>query len=109
MKGPDGMPFEILYTSTAQRELKKLDAETQRRILQESLALQEAPFPRGARRKKIQGFSFPCYRLRIDTSSDSFRLFYGIDRDRIHILRVVSKKEADRVIRSLRKSSFPPG
>lgn len=103
------MPFEILYTSAAQRDLKKLDEGTQRRILQDSLALQETPFPRGTRRKKIQGFSFPCYRLRIDTSSDSFRLFYGIDRNCIYILRVVPKREADRIIRSLRKTSFPPG
>ena len=102
------MPFEVVYTSTARRELGKLDRDVQRKILQETLSLQETPFPSGKRRKKIQGFSFPCYRLRIDTSSDSFRLFYGIDRDVIYVLRIVSKKEADRIIKNLRRTPFPP-
>ena len=103
------MAFEVVYTSTAQRELGKLDRDSQRKILQESLSLKEAPFSSGKRRKKVQGFSFPCYRLRIDTSSDSFRLFYGIDGDIIYVLRIVAKKNADRILKALRQRPFPPG
>jgi len=106
---PDEMAFEVVYTSIAQKELGKLAHASQRKTLQASLSLKEAPFPSGKHRKKVQGFSFPCYRLRIDPSSDSFRLFYGIDGDIIYVLRIVPKKDADRIIKGLRQRPFPPG
>lgn len=102
------MPFELVYTKRAQKDLENLDLSVQRKIVEESLGLKETPFPSGKKRKKIQGIEFPCYRLRIDTREGSFRLFYGMDRDVIYVLRVVSKKEADGIIRTLRKSHFPP-
>lgn len=102
------MPFELVYTKRARRDLENLNLSVQRKIVEESLGLKETPFPSGKKRKKIQGMNFPCYRLRIDTKADSFRLFYGIDRNMIYVLRIVSRKEADRIISSLRKSHFPP-
>ena len=102
------MAFEVAYTQTAQRELGKLDRDSQRKFVQESLSLREARLPEGKRRRKLQGLSFPCYRLRIDTPSDSFELFYGIDGDVIYVLRMVSKRDADRIMEGLRQRPFPP-
>ena len=64
--------------------------------------LEHNPFPRGKIKKKIKGVKYPLFRFRIDTPADSFRLFYGISQEVVLILRIVSKKQADRVMRALR-------
>ena len=58
--------------------------------------------------KKIRGIHFPCYRLRIDFQSDSYRLFYGIDENIVYVLRIISKKDADKIINRIRHIEFPP-
>lgn len=103
------MPFEVHYSSAAQRDLARLDRDTQRTIVQASMTLKISPFPAGNRRKRIHGLPFPCYRLRIDTASDTFRLFYGIHQGTVYVLRIVARRDADRIIRRLRGSTIPPG
>ena len=103
------MKFNIEFTKRAVKELKKLPIQTQKQILKESIILESDPFQSKSKIKKIKGFNFPCYRLRIDTSNDSYRLFYGIDKDIIFVLRIISKKDADKIISRLRSSEFPPG
>lgn len=102
------MPFEVQFSSAAQRDLTRLDRDTQRLIVETSLTLKTSPFPAGTRRKRIHGLPFPCYRLRIDTASDTFRLFYGIHQGTVYVLRIVARREADRIIRRLRGSAIPP-
>jgi len=102
------MKFNIEFTKRAVKELKKLPIQTQKIILKESLVLESDPFQFKKKIKRIKGFKFPCYRLRVDTSNDSYRLFYGIDKDIIYILRIISKKDADKIISRLRSTEFPP-
>ncbi len=102
------MKFEVEFTTRAVKDLKGFSLQAQGTILEESLILESAPFPHKKRIKKIQGIKFPCYRLRIDLENDSVRLFYGIDKDIIYVLRIVSKKDADKIIKSIRKMDFPP-
>ena len=102
------MKFNIEFTKRAIKELKNLHKQTQKQILNESLILESDPFQFKNKIKRIKGFKFPCYRLRIDTSNDSYRLFYGIDKNIIFVLRIISKKDADKIISRLRKTDFPP-
>ena len=102
------MNFKIEFTKRAIKELKNLPVQTQKQILDETLILETDPFQFKKKIKRIKSFKFPCFRLRIDTSNDSYRLFYGIDKDIIFVLRIISKKDADKIISRLRKTDFPP-
>lgn len=102
------MKFRIELTTRAIRDLTKLQKNIQRQILKESLRLESEPFQFKNKIKKIRGINFPCYRLRIDLKSDSYRLFYGIDKNIVFILRIVAKKDADKIIQGIRQSDFPP-
>jgi mRNA-degrading endonuclease RelE of RelBE toxin-antitoxin system len=67
------------------------------KILSDLKILEENPFPKGKLIKKIKGKKTSFYRLRID----KFRIFYEIQRMKIIILRIITKKEADRYIKKL--------
>ncbi len=102
------MNFKIEFTTRAIKDLKKLPKNVQKQILEESLRLETEPFQFKRKIKKIRGINFPCYRLRVDSQSNSYRLFYGIDEDIVYILRVISKKDADKIIQRIRHINFPP-
>ena len=59
--------------------------------------LTESPFPRGKLIKKLKGKNADFYRLR----ADKYRVFYVIESGRVAVLRVLSKKDAERYIRNL--------
>ena len=102
------MNFKIEFTTKAVRDLKSFALEIQKQILEETIKLESSPFPFKKKIKKIKGVKFPCFRLRIDLSNDTYRLFYGIDKNIIYMLRIVSKKDAEKILRNIRKSEFPP-
>jgi mRNA-degrading endonuclease RelE of RelBE toxin-antitoxin system len=102
------MKFKIEFATRAVKDLKSFSLETQKIILNESLKLETDPFPLKKKIKRIKGIKFPCFRLRIDFSPDSYRLFYGIEKDIIYVLRIISKKDADKIIRNIRRIDFPP-
>lgn len=101
------MKFHVEYTKRAIRDLKSLPIDSAKNIIHETIELEEAPFPHKKKIKRIQGSKFPCYRLRVDGGSDSFRVFYGIDQNIAFILRVVSKRDADKILKSLKDIEFP--
>ena len=102
------MKFKIEFTKRAVKELKNLPVQTQKQIITETLILETEPFQFKKKIKRIKGLKFPCFRLRIDTSNDSYRLFYGIEKETIFILRIIAKKDADKIISRIRKTDFPP-
>ena len=102
------MKFNIEFTKRAVKELKNLPVQIQKQILTETLILENEPYQFKKKIKKIKGFKFPCFRLRVDTSNDSYRIFYGIEKDTIFILRIIAKKDADKIISRIRKIDFPP-
>jgi len=102
------MEFHVEFTTRAEKDLKKLPKTVQKQILKESIRLETYPFQFQNKIKKIRGIHFPCYRLRIDFQSDSYRLFYGIDGNIVYVLRVISKKDADKIINRIRRIEFPP-
>ena len=102
------MTFQVKFTPQAERDLKNLSRDVQAAILEEANILKTSPFPFKKKIKKIKDVRFPCYRLRIDLKQDSFRLFYGIEKEIVFVLKIVSKKDADKVMRTIRKIDFPP-
>ena len=87
--------FRIELSPAASRDLDDLELGTVTKILSDLKILGENPFPRGKLIKKIKGKKTVFYRLRIDT----FRVFFEIQHMKIIILRVLSKKEANRFIK----------
>ena len=102
------MEFKIEFTTKAIKDLKSFSLDVQKIILEESIKLENEPFPFKKKIKKIKGIKFPCFRLRIDLPNDSFRLFYGIEKNIIFVLRIVSKKDAQKILKNIRKIDFPP-
>ncbi len=89
--------FKIELSLAASRDLDNLEMEIVTRVLSDLKVLEERPFPRGKFIKKIKGKKTSFYRLRID----KFRVFFEIQHIKIVILRILSKKEADRFIKRL--------
>jgi mRNA interferase RelE/StbE len=89
--------FRIELSPTASRDLDNLEIEMVRKILSDLKVLRENPFPRGKLIKKIKGKKTSFYRLRID----KFRVFFEMQQMKVVILRIISKKEADRFIKRL--------
>ena len=89
--------FKIELSPAASRDLNDLEIEVVTKVFSDLKILEENPFPRGKLIKKIKGKKTSFYRLRID----KFRVFYEIQHMKIIILRVISKKEADRYIKKL--------
>jgi mRNA interferase RelE/StbE len=89
--------FRSELAPAASKDLDTLDIGTSEKVLSDLRLLEDYPFPRGKLIKKIKGKKSAFYRLR----TDKFRVFYEIQQMKVVILRVVSKKEADRFIRKL--------
>jgi mRNA-degrading endonuclease RelE of RelBE toxin-antitoxin system len=100
--------FKVEYTKRAVRDLKSFPSDQQRKIVRETIRLETNPFPAKKRIKRVQGIKFPCYRLRIDTGSDTFRVFYGIKHEIIFILCIVTKKDTEKILKNLKNIKFPP-
>jgi len=99
--------FKVEYTKREVRDLKSFPSDQQRKIVRETIRLETNPFPSKKRIKRVQGIKFPCYRLRIDTGSDTFRVFYGIKHEVIFILCIVTKKDAEKILKNLKNVKFP--
>ena len=89
--------FKIELSPAASRDLDDLEMGVVTKVLSDLRILEENPFPRGKLIKKIKGKRTSFYRLRID----KYRVFYEIKHLKIVILRIISKKEADRYIKKL--------
>ena len=89
--------FSIELSPAASRDLDDLEIEIVTKILSDLRILGEDPFPRGKLVKKIRGKKNAFYRLRVN----KFRVFFEIQPGKILVLRIISKKEADRFIKRL--------
>jgi mRNA-degrading endonuclease RelE of RelBE toxin-antitoxin system len=67
------------------------------RIVESLEILRQAPFPSPPLKKKLKGFGFSLYRLRVA----DFRVLYRIDGKTITIMRVIDRKDLERAIKRL--------
>lgn len=96
-------PFEIELSTRARKDLNRLSNDDCRTVAGALQKLSLSPFPKKKFIKKIKGTKHPIYRMRVDARSGSYRVFYIIAASStVVVLRVVSKKEADRVIKMLK-------
>ena len=97
------MAFNILYTKESLEDLEKikiksaLDSKTV--FTKIEAILRNNPFPYGKTIKKLKGIKPDLYRLRIN-AIQSYRIFYRIIGSEIYILKIVSKKDADKTLRN---------
>ena len=89
--------FSLILTPKAVKDLDTLSERTCMKIADAMKLLKENPFPRGKLIRKIKGTSSTFYRLRID----KYRIFFMVEAEKVVILRVLSKKDAKKFIRSL--------
>lgn len=89
--------FRLTLSPAATKDLDQLDDATTRMILDALPHLEDNPFPRGKRVKKLKGTKTSFYRLRVD----KYRIFYIIEGKNVVILKVVGKKDADKFIKNL--------
>lgn len=87
--------FEIELSPAASRDLDDLEIGIITKVFSDLRTLEDNPFPRGKLIKKIKSKNISFYRLRVD----KFRAFYEIQSMKVVILRILSKKEADRFIK----------
>jgi mRNA interferase RelE/StbE len=74
------MPYTIEIARPAQRQLKKLDASTRKKISRRIDRLAEDPRPHGV--VKLTDVSPPLYRIR----DGQYRILYTIDDDKLIVL-----------------------
>ncbi len=89
--------FSVILSPRAAKDLDGFSDAVCGRIARALNALRDNPFPRGKLIKKIKGKDSDFYRLR----ADKHRVFYIIEAGRVVVLRIVGKKEAERMIRGL--------
>lgn len=95
------LAYSIQLEKHAQTDLRNYSKSDQAFIVKKLRSeLVENPFPRGKTIRKIEGKKHTIYRLRIN-ASQSYRAFYGITSETIIIYRIVPKKDAEKVIKSL--------
>lgn len=97
------MNFKVEFTTAAQKDLDKIfSAESRQKVLRGLCRLEHSPFPDKNHIKRIKGTKALLYRLRVDTKEDSFRIFYTLEKPNfIFVLRIIPKKLADRVLKSI--------
>ena len=95
--------FSVQLTTHAGADLDRLPDDIRLRIVGQLAALAANPFPAGQAKKRLKGFGFPLYRLRVG----DYRVLYRIDARLITVMRVIDRKALDRIARRL-KLSPPP-
>lgn len=97
------MDFNIFYNKEALSDLEKLKVrafnDCQIILKKIESILSTNPFPRGKIIKKLKNIQPYLYRLRVNASV-SYRIFYRIMGGSVYILKVVSKKDSDKVLRN---------
>ncbi len=88
--------FEVILAPAIQRDLRKLSKEMSSRILENMQELKRNPYPNGDKIKKI-ATSKGEYRLRVG----DYRVIYRIEGSKVVALRVVDRKDFDKILRDL--------
>jgi mRNA interferase RelE/StbE len=91
--------FAVQLTKPAIRDIRSLPESIQPDIIEGIKSLQQDPIPSPPLKKKLRGFGYPVYRMRIA----DYRLLYRIDEGTVTIMRVIDRKDLERTIGRLRR------
>ena len=88
------MKYRVVFTRTSEKDIKSLPKTIQANSLRQIKKLEMRITPDGKRIKKIKGIKGSFYRLRIG----DYRAVFTVEGDSVTILRIVNRKELDRVV-----------
>ena len=89
--------FGIQLTSSAVDDLDRISDISKKKIIASIQKLSADPFSSNLHVKKLKGFKPPIYRIR----SGGFRVLYRIQDKTLIILRVIDRKDLERIIKRL--------
>jgi len=89
--------FALIISPKAAKDLDGVSNAICMKIVDEIKILEENPFPRGKLIRKIKGKHSDFYRLRVN----KYRVFFMVETDKVVILRIINKKDADKLIQQL--------
>jgi mRNA interferase RelE/StbE len=92
--------FDIQLTYSAVDDLDCIPEPPKKNIIASIKKLSSNPFAPSPNIKKLKGFKPPIYRIR----SGDFRVLYRVHDKTIIILRVIDRKDLERVIKKLNLS-----
>jgi len=92
--------FNIQLTYSAVEDLDCIPEALRKKIITSIKKLSSNPFSSSSNIKKLKGFKPPLYRIR----SGDFRVLYRVHDKTIIIMRVIDRKDLDRIIKRLKMS-----
>jgi mRNA-degrading endonuclease RelE of RelBE toxin-antitoxin system len=90
--------LKIQLTSSAVDDLDCIPGIAKRKIIASIQKISRDPFSPSPNIKKLKGFKPPIYRIR----SGDFRVLYRVYDKTIIILRVIDRKDLERIIKRLK-------
>jgi len=92
--------YKIIFTNASFKDIEKLEKNTRERILTELKSLSGFPLNSKRDTKKLKGIGKNIYRLRIG----EFRVIYLLSGIKIIVLRIIDRKDLDKIINNLKFS-----
>lgn len=92
--------FNIQLTYSAKEDLDCTPEDQRTKIIVLIKKFSSDPFTSGANIKKLKGFKPPLYRVR----SGDYRILYRVLENTVTIMRVIDRKDLDRIIKRLKLS-----
>ena len=92
--------FGIQLTYSAVEDLDCIPEDRHTKIVDLIKKFSSDPFTPDTNIKKLKGFKLPLYRIR----SGDYRILYRLQEKTIIIMRVIDRKDLDRVIKGLKLS-----
>ncbi|MBM3311930.1 MAG: type II toxin-antitoxin system RelE/ParE family toxin [Candidatus Aminicenantes bacterium] len=89
--------FSVRLTDSAAADLDKISPEARRRLVDEIRKTGLHPFPPDPSAKKLKGFRPSLYRRR----AGDFRILYRVEAETVFILRVINRRDLERILRRL--------
>ena len=93
------MSFRVNFTPTAEKDFRSLPKPIQTSALRQIKTLETNITPDGNRIKKLKGIKGTFYRLRIG----DYRAVFEVEGKQVTILRVIDRKDLDRIVSRLPK------
>jgi mRNA interferase RelE/StbE len=91
--------FRVLLTRAASKDLDRFPASDRAQIAADLDQLGTSPIGTPPRIKRLKGFGFHIYRLRCG----DYRALYRIDDRSVTVLRIIQRKDLDRILRALKR------
>jgi mRNA-degrading endonuclease RelE of RelBE toxin-antitoxin system len=91
--------FAIQLTQPAIRDIRSFPETAHSKVVEGIMSLRQDPFPSPPLKKKLKGFGFALYRLRVA----DHRILYRIDEKTVTVMRVIDRKDLDKAVKRLKR------